>query len=357
VGCELQLDASNLPDLARGCELLGAGGGGDPEVGLLMALHAVEEHGPVDVPALDDLPADAGVMPCGLVGSPAIADERIWSGEEGGQLRAIVERFHSSPVAALMCYEIAGANGLLPVTWAARTGLPLADADGRGRAFPHLEQQAMHVAGIAAGPVVLTDSRSSVVVDGADDVWADRLARGVAASLGGVCAVALCCMTVERARAAVIGGSVSRAIAAGRSGTVGDGRLDAVRDALGATVLIEGRVVDVERTTEGGLSRGSVTVQAEEGDTSRRLRLELQSEYLLALEDGAVCASVPDGISVLSAETGDAVATERIRFGERVVVMAWPCPDVWRSGAGLSVAGPAAFGYDIDYVPLAHAGR
>src|SRR4051794_6308876 len=132
-GAVVQLDASNLPDLARGCALLGAGGAGDPTLGLEMALHAVDEHGPVAVVALSDLPAERCLMPCGLIGSPAVCDERIWSGEEGSQLRAVVERLGLGPVAALMCFGIAGANGLLPVTWAARMRLPLADADAMGR--------------------------------------------------------------------------------------------------------------------------------------------------------------------------------------------------------------------------------
>jgi DUF917 family protein len=83
--------------------------------------------------------------------------------------------------------------------------------------------------------------------------------------------------------------------------------------------------------------------------------MEFQTEYLLALEDGAVCVTVPDTISVLAAETGDPVAVERIRFGERVTVMAWPAPAVWRSDAGLALVGPAAFGYDVDYVRLEDA--
>jgi len=351
----VQLDASNLPDLARGCGLLGAGGGGDPELGLLMALHAVEEHGPVDVVALADLPAGGSVMPCGLVGSPAVADERIWSGDEGAELRTLVEQRQPGRVVALMCFGIAGANGLLPVTWAARTGLPLADADGMGRAFPHLDQQSMHVSGVPASPVALTESRSSVVVTGADDAWADVLARGVAARLGGVCAVALCSMSVERARAATIAGSVSHAVAIGRAWTGPDSGSEGLRAALGATVLAEGRVVDVERWIDVDLRRGSATVQAERDGPARRLRVEFQSEYLLALEDGAVRASVPDLIAVLSADTQAPVATDLLRFGERVVVMAWPGPEVWRSRDGLAVAGPSAFGYDVDYVPLAHA--
>ena len=61
---------------------------------------------------------------------------------------------------------------------------------------------------------------------------------------------------------------------------------------------------------------------------------------------------MPDLISVLSADTGNPIATERLRRGERVVVVATPAPDLWLSPAGLAVAGPAAFGYDVDYAPL-----
>jgi DUF917 family protein len=351
-GGSVQLDASNLPDLARGCALLGAGGGGDPAVGLLMAEHAVEEHGPVEVVGLDDLPAGARVMPCGFVGSPAISDERLWGGDEGRDLVAITESRGGGRVTALMCVDIAGANGVLPVTWAARMGMPLVDADARGRAFPRLQQQALHLAGIAAGPVVLTDSRSTVVVTGVDDARSDRLVQGVATGLGGVCAAALACIDAGQAVTAAIRGSLSRSVAVGRAAAAG---VDALRDALGAVVLIAGTVVDVDREIEPGQTRGSATVQ-DERHPARRLRLEFQSEYLLALEDGAVCASVPDVICVLSAEAGDPVAIERARFGDHVVVIAWPGPEVWRSGAGLALAGPAAFGYDVDYVPLGHAG-
>jgi DUF917 family protein len=349
-GDSVQLDASNLPDLARGCALLGAGGGGDPGVGLLMAEYAVGEHGPVEVVGLDDLPAGACVMPCGCVGSPAIADERLWGGDEGRDLVAVVESRGGGRVTALMCIDIAGANGVLPVTWAARVGLPLVDADARGRAFPRLEQQALHLAGIAASPVVLTDSRSTVVVTGVDDARSDRLAQAVASGLGGVCAAALACIDAGQAATAAIRGSVSRSVAVGRSAAAGVG---ALCEALDAVILMAGTVVDVDRGTEHGQTRGSATVQ-DERDPARRLRLEFQTECLLALEDGAVCASVPDVICVLSAEAGDPVAIERARFGDHVVVLAWPGPEVWRSECGLALAGPGAFGYDVDYVPLGH---
>jgi DUF917 family protein len=35
-----------------------------------------------------------------------------------------------------------------------------------------------------------------------------------------------------------------------------------------------------------------------------------------------------------------------------VVVLALPCPDVWRTPAGLDLVGPAAFGLDLPYRPV-----
>jgi uncharacterized protein len=343
-----RLDASNLPALARGCALLGGGGGGDTELALLMALRAVQECGPVPLVRLTDLPDDGLVMPCGSIGSPAVATERMWSGDEGAVLRDTVEAIRGARVCALMCFQVGGANGLLPVTWAARIGLPLVDADGAGRALAGLQRAAMHVAGIAAGPLVLTDGRANtVVLRPADDEWAERLARGAARTLGGVCAGALFLMTVNEARAAAVDGSISRAFELGAPAPAE--RPSAVGEALGAELLMLGKVVDVERRADDGFVRGSATVAGTAECEGRQLRLELQNEFLLAIEDGVVRAAVPDVISVLASDTGEPLSTERLAYGERVAVLALPAPEVWRSEAGLSVSGPRTFGYDVEY--------
>ncbi|MDX6707957.1 MAG: uncharacterized protein QOI48_3803 [Solirubrobacteraceae bacterium] len=352
----LHLDASNLPALARGCSVLGAGGGGDPGLGVVMAAEAIKRHGVVTVVKLDDLDEAAWLMPCGMIGAPTIATERIWSGDEGTVLREVFEDLHGGQVAALMCFQIGGANGLLPVSWAARCGLPLLDADGMGRAFSELQQQAMHVAGVSVSPVALTDGRgNTIVLRTADDVWAGRLAREAAASLGGVCAAAICGMRAGRARHAVVEGSVSLALRLGaalRAKGLG-GVLDALGSVLAATLLIEGRVVDLERRAGDETLTGSVTVRAGSGPAGmRQLRLEMQNEYLLAFEDGALRAAVPDLICVLATESGTPIAAEELRYGQGVAVVAAPAPAIWHSGPGLALVGPRAFGYAVDYAPV-----
>jgi uncharacterized protein len=259
-------------------------------------------------------------------------------------LSDLSRELHGARVGALMCFETAGANGLVPVTWAARVGLPLVDADGAGRSFPGFEQRAMHVAGVPASPVVLTDGRGNVlVIHAVNDDSAARLARRGAVGLGGVCAAAGYGMTVRRARTSTIVGSVTRAVALGHAidSQEREARPGAIADALGATVLIEGRVTD--------LGRSSATVDGTSADAGRQVRIELQSGFLIALEDGVVTAAAPDIIAVLAVDTGAPIASEALRRDDRVVVLAAPADRVWQTEAGLALAGPGAFGYGIEY--------
>lgn len=349
-----RLDEGNLGALARGCAVLGAGGGGNPRIGLLIALQAVEESGPVSLVDLDDLPGDGLVLPCGGIGAPTVSLEKIQNGSECERLREGMEALWGRPVAALMCGEIGGSNGVMPVAWAARMGLPLADADGMGRAFPEIPQVTMEIAGIPACPSVMTDERGNVIVFHAvSGRWLERLERAAAVAFGGRGYSAEYALTVEQARSATIRGSVSFALRIGEAVLEGGGDpVAALVDELGAFRLVAGKIVDVERRTTEGFVRGSATIGGLGTDAGRAVRIEIQNENLVALEDGRVLASVPDLISVLDSQTADAITTERLRYGQRVTVIAFACHPLWRSEAGLDLAGPAAFGYGFDYVPV-----
>ncbi len=350
----MQLDPETLPALARGCAVLGAGGGGDTNVGLLMALQAVQDHGPVPLVDLDELPDDALIMPCGGIGAPTVSIEKIEAGDEVFRLKDHVERLWGRPVGALMCGEIGGSNGLVPVAWAARARLPLVDADGMGRAFPEVPQVAMEVAGISPNPGVMTDERGNVVVFRAvSGEWMERMERVVSVEFGGMASSTEYQMTAAQARGATVRGSVSLAIRIGRAvlGAADDPVQALVREVRG-TVLVEGKVTDVERRTTGGFVRGAATVEGLGADAGRLLRLEIQNENLVALEEGRPLAMVPDIITVLDTETAQAISTERLRYGQRVSVVAFPCHPIWRTERGLEIAGPAAFGYDFEYVPV-----
>jgi DUF917 family protein len=347
------LDQTVLPLLARGCAVLGAGGGGDTYIGLLSALQAAEEHGPVELVDLDDLPDDALVMPCGFIGAPTVSIEKLGSMLEGARLRDGLEAVRGAKVAALLAAEIGGSNGIQPISWASRIGLPIVDADGMGRAFPEVPQVTMELAGVSPQPCVMTDERGNqLVFSTTDGFWLERLARAASIEFGGAAASTEYSMTVAQARTATVRGSVSFAIRIGRALEQAESPLAAVLAEVRGKALLTGKVTDVERRVTGGFTRGSAIVEGLAGDSGRLLRLEIQNENLVALEDGEVRASVPDIITVLDTQTADAISTERLRYGQRVTVIAFPCDPVWRGAKGLQIAGPRAFGYDFDYLPV-----
>lgn len=61
----------------------------------------------------------------------------------------------------------------------------------------------------------------------------------------------------------------------------------------------------------------------------------------------------PDIITITDADKGHPVPTEEVRYGLRVAVIALPSPTALRSPQALSVIGPRAFNYDVDFVPIA----
>jgi DUF917 family protein len=348
------LDPDALRALARGCAVLGAGGGGDTYLALLQALQATEDCGPAALVDLDELPDDSLIMPCGGIGAPTVSIEKIENGNEGERLREQLEFLTGREVAALMAGEIGGGNGVLPVSWAAAMGMPIVDADGMGRAFPEVPQVTMQLAGISPSPAVMTDERGNLIVFSTiSGQWMERLERAAAVEFGGAASSTEFTLTAAQARGATVRNSVSLAIRIGEAIAAAEGDpVAALIAAIGAFRLVSGKVSDVERRTTSGFVHGSVVVEGLGADAGRLIRLELQNENLVALERGRVLASVPDLITVLDSETSDAIATERIRYGQRVTVIAFPCDPVWRTDRGIAATGPRAFGYDFDYLPV-----
>lgn len=350
----MQLTTENVASYARGCAILGTGGGGDVAVPLLIAQAALAECGPVDVVALADLPDDALVLPVGGWGAPTVCIEKFDSGDEGRLLRDAAEQWFGRPVAALMASEIGGGNGVQLVSWAARLGLPLVNADGMGRAFPEGDMCSMHVAGVSSAPSFFADERGNVVTAlPIDGHWHERIARHMVIACGGVVAGADHVMDAATARSATVPETVALALAIGaaleRAGVAG------VLRVTGGCRLATGKVVDVERRTTQGFARGVVTVDGTGGDAGRTLTIHVQNENLLVTEAGRTIASTPDLITIVDTGTGEAISTERIRYGQRVEVLGLPCAAIWRTPRGLEVVGPERFGYPGPWVPIERA--
>ena len=349
---------SDVPALAAGTAIFGTGGGGSVYTAQMVAEQAIADHGPVPLVTVDDLgPEDLVVLMSGI-GAPTVGIEMLTSSSQVATLVREAERYAGRPITTLMAAEIGGSNGVGPVGWAAKLGLKLLDADGMGRAFPDAAMVAMNVAGVPCEFSVLSDVVGNVsVLRTVDMHWLERHARALTVASGSICLGVHYPMTAETVRGAVIEGTVSAAIRVGHALLSSSDPVQAVAAELDGSILLTGKISDLDRRTEGGFSRGSVTITGTGEDRGRLQRLELQNENLIVLEDGEVLVSVPDNVTIIDAETGHAITTEMLRFGQRVCVLAWAADPIWRSPRGLELAGPQAFGYELTYTPFEGATR
>jgi hypothetical protein len=262
---------------------------------------------------------------------------------------------------ATMPIECGGINSTMPLVVGARTGLPVIDADGMGRAFPELQMETFAVYGVPGTPMAITNEHGdTALVTSHDNKMMEWLARGITIRMGGSSLIAEYSMDGATAKRTSVPGTISLGIAIGRCLREARERHDDPFDALiemlrgtlygYARVVFEGKVVDVFRRTTEGFAKGNARLESGNGDGT--LELRFQNEHLIALHDGRLRGIVPDLICVLEADTAEPVTTEGIRYGQRVKVMVVSTPAIMRTTEALELFGPRAFGLDYEFTPI-----
>ncbi|WP_206922485.1 DUF917 domain-containing protein [Alicyclobacillus suci] len=362
----MRVTEEDLEALSIGAAILGTGGGGDALIGKLMAQQAIREHGPVDLISLDEVEHQDVVFPVAMMGAPTVFLEKVPAGEEGYLAVRRMERHLGKSVTALCPIECGGMNSMIPFVVAAQMGLPVVDGDGMGRAFPELQMETFHILGVSGMPACIADEWGNVVLfETVDNFRLESFARACTVKMGGYSHLVDYPMTGEQVKNTAVRGTVTMGIQLGRAVQAAhrnhsnpvEAVLAATRDTIygHGIALFRGKVVDISRRTSDGFAIGQARLQGFEEDADKTMVIDFQNENLIAKVDGQVVASVPDLITLLDPDTGHAVTNERLRYGQRVVAIGIPTPEMMRSEVALTVWGPKQFGYDIPFVPLEQA--
>ncbi len=345
----------DMDALALGAQLLGSGGGGDPGYDLFVAKEQLEEHGPVRLVSVDDIPDDGWVLPIYWMGAPMVLLEKLHSGEE---FRIIVNRLQeltSRRIVALMSAEIGGSNAMPPFYTAGSLGLPIIDGDTMGRAFPFCYMSTCGLYDVKPGPgfIVATATGASVMLETETSTEMDRLLRALTTVMGSDAAVCSHPMPAAVAQKTILRGTVSYALELGRSVHQAlEDDLDPVEviiDACGGSLVAIGHISDIEHRFESSCQHGQAVIQG----VKDQYTIYFQNEFLAVVPSGesVPVATTPDIIAIFEIETGLPIAVERLRYGLRVQVVALPAPELWTTPEGLELVGPKAFGFPWDYQP------
>ena len=360
----MKITPQDIDDIATGSSFLATGGGGDPYVGSLMARRMLADYGDVELLALDEIDDEAIVVAVGGIGAPTISLEKLPNGREQEWALERLEQYAGKNADALIAYEVGGVNSLLTFIAAAQRRIPVLDGDGMGRALPEMQMTTFSIYGVNGTPMVVVDEHGNdAIVTANDTAKAERITRNIALAMGGQCTSAESMMTGALVRKVSIPGTISFCLEIGRSlkrpNSDAEVFVEELRGLADASVfgavrrLLRGKVVDVERKTRGGFDFATVVVEDLEGNGGP-MRISVQNEFLLAVQDGAVRASVPDLICMVDSETAVPVTSDRVSYGQRVTVIGVGAPELCRTTKALSRIGPQAFGFDVDFVPLEH---
>ena len=269
-----------------------------------------------------------------------------------------MEEYTGKKATALISNEIGGSNSVEPLIPAAIRGLPVVDADGMGRAFPELHLKTFFVYGVPWYPLSLSDEKGNTVIipEAISARWTERIARAVTVQMGCIACYALAPMSADQVRSTAVLHTLSLARRVGDAVKEAQAHREdpiaAILETCPGKTLFAGKVTDLDRRTAAGFARGTVAIQGLGEYAGSQLIIDFQNENLIARREGQVICTVPDLICVVDTERGEPITTELMRYGFRVTVLGFPAPALWTTPEALAIAGPRAFGYDMDFDPL-----
>jgi DUF917 family protein len=361
------LDPVDARDFVVGCTLYGAGGGGQPEEGLAALLEQVEagrEVGWVDPGSLPDHVMTACTF---LMGStaPLTAKKRA-------EMKALgftqwkyprnlpesvrqLERFTGRRIDALVPFELGGSNTPVPVAAAAHLGILVVDGDYAGRAVPEITQSTVGILDMPFLPAASVDKwgNRALLTEATSLAVAERLGKYLSDAAYGSTGLTGFMMSLGECRQALVEGSLSQALRAGRAmrdaSTKGSNPWDALRP-LGWRTIFQGTVTKKEQEDRDGYYWGTHTLES----TGQVMEITFKNENHVSTLNGEPFVTSPDIITCLSKVDGKPVLNGDIDVGAQLVVVAAPAPGLLRSEPALRVLGPRYFGCDAGYRPLEH---
>ena len=359
----IELNLTNLEDLARGTAFLATGGGGDPYIGKLMLKHQLEQGKKVKIISPDEIDDDTFACNVLTMGAPTVFGEKAPNGLTSYAAMKKVEEIIGKKFNAIMPIEAGGVNATLPLVVGALSGLPVIDADGMGRAFPELQMVTYNVGDVSINPlVVINDFYETGIFNSRNSSSGEWLSRAVCVRMGGICQVACYPMNAKQIKETSVHNTIKLSFEIGSLiQKARDDKNDPVEEIIKymgksnpprvGKLLFTGKIDDLLRETVNGWTRGKMYLKSlNDKDT---LLVEFQNEFSYAKpNDNKVLAMVPDLICALDSETGEPITTDSLRYGQRIKIVAVSVPPIMRSEKALKLFGPRAFGLPFDYTPL-----
>jgi len=331
------LTHQDLTDLVEGAAIFSAGGGGDPQVGLNIVERLIEERCPVRLIESAKVPDGEIVVNFACVGATANA---AYHSDAGVKTLKALEDFLGRHAFAIIPVELGGFNTLAAVDVAARRRIPVVDADGAGRAVPEVHLKVYTLDNIALAPMAVADLDAENIVlvkQTSDSKSAERIARTLATEWNQMAYTARRVLTGRQVKTSPVLNTLSTCIRVGMLLRKAVDPLKAILRETKGFQLFEGIVSSIERETREGFTWTRLKIDGANDSAGSKMELKAKNEFLIAYKDGKLAAMAPDIITPINPETCKCAPAEKIREGDKLVVLGIPAPKKWRHPKGLEL--------------------
>ncbi len=342
-------------DIALGGTILGTGGGGSFRAAKALADGWLRRKS-IQMTPLSGVQDQASVVTVAGMGSPE-AMLRIPFTTQAQSAFASLEESIGERIQYVLPVEASGFNFLTPMTVAAHAPVTLVDADGAGRAIPHLNQSLLFAEGIHLTPMALGNAPGETVVIRTDSyALAERLALSALEDFGWLAGLACYRVSGRIAKRVCISGTISLAQEVGRAirEAVASEQdpVPAVLGKMGGAILVRGRVERVKTESKGSYTFGLLDVRGTGEYRGCHVRVKSMNENMIALRNQRPAALAPDRICYMTPD-GSATTNADLRPNDEVVVLVVEAQKEWRSKAASVLFSDAlrAMGYPGRYVP------
>jgi len=332
-----KLSAQDLTDLVDGAAIFSAGGGGDPLVGHNIVEKLTEKRFPVHLVDPLEVPDNEIVINFACVGATASV---AYHGDAALKTLTTLEEFLGKKAYAVIPVELGGFNTLAAVDVAARREIPIVDADGAGRAVPEVHLKVYTLDDIPLSPMTIADLDAQNIViikQTMNSLAAERITRTLASEWSQTVYTARRVLTGAQVKTAPVLGTLSKAMRIGMLLRKTVDPLNAVLKDTQGLKLFEGVVNAVEHETKAGFTWTTATLNGTHDNEGAKFEFKAKNEVLIGYKDEKPVAIAPDIITPVHAEKCKCIPAEKIKKGEKLVVIGIPAPKKWRTPRGLEL--------------------
>jgi DUF917 family protein len=347
--------------LVIGATILGTGGGGDPNEGFKVLKEAVElKKKPIEIIDLEDLSEKGFIVAPYYVGSiaPDLKPKKpIKIFSPITKAFEIFEKEMGERIIGVVASEMGGFNTSIALSIGVLNNIPAVDGDLLGRAAPELHQCTVHIYGYPMTPAVLVSETGNIIVvkEYADIDDYESFARYVSVLSGRYVAVVDTPLTKDVAKKIVVKDTISLAYRLGeevlRSREKGVHPAERVAEILKGWVVFKGVVDKYVWRNERGFLIGEAYIRGEDKYRNRVVKSYIMNEHIMIWIDNEPLVMPPD-LFILLDENGMPITNTILKENMRVVAIAAPAPEIWRTPRGLELFGPKHFGFNYEYVPV-----